>query len=241
MRADRFTLAQIATSSLAAARVLEGHDIDYCSGAHKTLEEACEQLGLNVASVSRELTAAQDESLDDRDWTTEPLGQLVQFLIDEHVAIRSDLAALQARLERLANISGGLGPNLQHLPRVFAALCDDLRVHMGHEEVDVFPAIRRYLEAADKGLPLKGSPLSAFGGPLRMMETEHETNGTALRLMREFAHDYSVPSDACPAYEMLIRGMAALEDRLLRHVYLENNVLFPRAAALKSSRASTPA
>jgi regulator of cell morphogenesis and NO signaling len=160
----------------------------------------------------------------------------MHFLEQEHVSIRAELRELQARLTATAEVHAGEHPGLQHLPEVFARLGDELQVHMEHEEAEVFRAIDKYLEAVDLGMPLKGSPLSAFGGPLRMMELEHESSGATLRLLREFAHDYNIPDGACPRYQMLVRGMAALEDRLLRHMYLENNVLFARAAKLKPAR-----
>lgn len=241
MTADRLTLSQIATSSLAAARVLEGYGIDYCTGAGRSLAEVCAERGLEVASIADDLAIAHDEPPDEQDWTTQPLPDLMAFLAADHRTIRSELATLRTRLERLAPVHTDLYPGLEHLPKVFADLCDELDVHMAHEEHDVFPAIQRHVEAGEKGAPLKGSPLSAFGGPLRMMEIEHESYAGALRLMREFAQNYAIPQHACPAYEMLVRGMAALEVRLSRHVYLENNVLFPRAVALKPARTETPA
>jgi regulator of cell morphogenesis and NO signaling len=240
MTVERLGIAQIATSSLAAARVLELHGIDYCTDADRSLSEVCAARGLDTAAVQEELADAYDEPPDDRDWTTRPLIELMTFLLQEHVWFRSELTILHGRLSRTAAKHSDVYPGLQHLPAVFARLSDDLIVHMEHEESQVFPAVQRYLEAIDKSLPLPGSPLSAFGGPLRMMETEHESSGATLRLFREFAQNYALPKRVCPQYRMLVRGMLALEDRLLRHIYLENNVLFARAAKLKPGGVSVP-
>lgn len=238
MLADRLTLAQIATSSLAAAGVLERHGIDYYNGPERHLGEVCSEQGLDFGTVADELSSAVDEPVDDRDWTTEPLPQLIRFLLEEHATIRVELKVVQTRLHRLAGMPNGLYTGTERLPHVFDGLVEDIHVHMSHEEADVFPAISRWVEAAEKGTPEKGSPLSSFGGPIRLVEAEHESNGAALRLMREFARNYEVPPDANSAYHVLVKSMIALEDRLLRHVYLENTVLFPRAAALKPRRQS---
>ena len=237
MTVERLTLAQIATSSLAAARVLERHGIDYCRRAANSLRDVCVAGRLDRRIIEQELTEARDDVPDERDWTGGPLRELMVFLRNEHAHFRTEIEALQVRMAGTAQDQPGVRARLQHLGAVFVRLCDELNMHMEHEEGQVFPAVERYLAAIDQGIRFRGSPLSAFGGPLRMMETEHEITGAALRLLREFAQNYEIPEDVCPRYEMLVRGMLALEDRLLRHMYLENNILFPRAAKLKLSEA----
>jgi regulator of cell morphogenesis and NO signaling len=111
MTADRLTLAQIATSSLAAARTLERYDLDYCTGADRSLAEACQEKGIDGEAVAGELSIAADPPVDDRDWTTEPLPELLSFLVAEHAAIREDLSVLQNRLERVAASSTGIRPS----------------------------------------------------------------------------------------------------------------------------------
>ncbi len=150
------------------------------------------------------------------------------------------MRATEAKLHDLVQQHGAEFPALTHLPHVFSQLCRDLETHMYHEEAELFPAISRYVAAMNAGTPMKGSPLSAFGGPLRVMEHEHESTGAALRLLREFGLNYAIPENCCAEYQELMEALAALEDRLLHHIYLENNVLYPRAAALKAMRASNP-
>jgi regulator of cell morphogenesis and NO signaling len=122
------------------------------------------------------------------------------------------------------------------MPAVFHNLMSELEAHMQGEERELFPAIERYLSAMENGEPLKGSPLAAFGGPLHLMEQEHESTASALRLLNEFCRDYDVPRQMCLRYRALVDGIAELEDRLARHMYLEDTILYPRASALKPSR-----
>ena len=237
MTIARLTSAEIAQSSLAAVRVLERHGIDYCADGSRTLQEVCIASNLSLEAILKELSNADECDVQDRDWTTEPLEEVIRFLVvTDHAHIRSELNVLGLRLDALVQEHGSEHPVLSHLPKIFSGLREDLEVHMMYEEREVFPAIARYLEAIETGEVLKGSPLAAFGGPLRVMENEHETAGAALRLMRDFAHDYKVPVDSSLRFRALVLGLQALEDRLLRHIYLENNVLYPRAAALKPQR-----
>lgn len=242
MTLQRLTVADVASGSLAAVRVLERHGIDYCADSSKSLPEVCAEQNISLSVVLDELSNETEGEPDDRDWTTAPLLEVIDFLVvTDHSHLRSELEVLRRRLDALVAEQGKRNPALAHLPRVFRSLQDDLETHMMYEERDVFPAIRRYVLAMESGEALKGSPLAAFGGPLRVMENEHETAGAALRLMRDFAQDYKVPDDSSLRYRALVLGLQELEDRLLRHMYIENNVLFPRAAALKPARRSNPA
>jgi regulator of cell morphogenesis and NO signaling len=47
-------------------------------------------------------------------------------------------------------------------------------------------------------------------------------------------HHFTPPPGACPSFRALYSGLEGLERELHRHVHLENNVLFPRAAALET-------
>jgi regulator of cell morphogenesis and NO signaling len=67
------------------------------------------------------------------------------------------------------------------------------------------------------------------GGPIAVMEAEHEAAGAALRRIRELTGDYTLPPGACTTWNALWHGLEALEVSLHEHIHLENNVLFPRA------------
>jgi regulator of cell morphogenesis and NO signaling len=53
--------------------------------------------------------------------------------------------------------------------------------------------------------------------------------------IQEASHDFTVPADVCGSYAALHAALAELRFDLLKHVSLENNVLFPRAIALEDA------
>jgi regulator of cell morphogenesis and NO signaling len=91
-----------------------------------------------------------------------------------------------------------------------------LEAHLMKEEMVLFPMIR--------------SRSSSIAGPVRVMEREHDSAGTALQRMRAITSDYTLPADACNTYRVLFDGLKELETDLHQHIHLENNILFPRAA-----------
>ena len=45
---------------------------------------------------------------------------------------------------------------------------------------------------------------------------------------------FAVPEDGCTTYRALYEGLARFERELYEHVYLENNLLFPRVVSLQA-------
>ena len=53
--------------------------------------------------------------------------------------------------------------------------------------------------------------------------------------MRARASGYELPDDACPTFSGLYEDLQALEADLHEHIFLENNILFPRAEEAENS------
>ena len=103
----------------------------------------------------------------------------------------------------------GLGA---HLEVVHAAVLD----HLAKEERVLFPMI------------LEGYG-SRTGGPVRVMELEHDEHGRNLARIRELTHNLTPPPEACATWRDLYLRLGQLESELVDHIQLENTVLFPRA------------
>jgi regulator of cell morphogenesis and NO signaling len=61
---------------------------------------------------------------------------------------------------------------------------------------------------------------------------EHAEFGQTLLALRRITGHYNLPTDACATVRGLYQGLEELDKLMQLHIHLENNVLFPRAAAL---------
>jgi regulator of cell morphogenesis and NO signaling len=93
-----------------------------------------------------------------------------------------------------------------------------MQSHMQKEETALFPMIRR------------GGRGQAVYMPVRMMQQEHDQHGQSLARLRELTGNFEIPVEACGTWTALYQGLARLEQELMQHIHLENNVLFLRAA-----------
>jgi regulator of cell morphogenesis and NO signaling len=112
-------------------------------------------------------------------------------------------------------------------------LRNELEAHLMKEERVLFPLIRR-LAQATTAFPVR---CGTVDNPVRVMMHEHEVAGSALERLRVLTGGYRPPADGCASLEALYEGLARLEADLHRHIRKENNILFPKAAALEAALA----
>jgi hemerythrin-like domain-containing protein len=105
---------------------------------------------------------------------------------------------------------------------------DELLDHMAKEEQILFPMLRA-----------GGSPMVRH--PIMAMRREHTSHGEQLERLMALSHDATPPAGACNTWRALYSGIAQLQNDLISHIHLENNLLFPRfepgasAAALNAA------
>jgi regulator of cell morphogenesis and NO signaling len=99
------------------------------------------------------------------------------------------------------------------------------------EERVLFPFIRGL--AAPEGPP--SAPFGSVRNPVHMMMREHDRAAELLAEITTATSDLSPPADACNSFRALYAGLAELRLDLMKHVSLENNVLFPKAIALEQA------
>ncbi len=229
-------LAELAASSTAAVRILEHHGLDYCCGGARPLEDAARDKGLDPAAVLAEIESALAAATPERDWRTAPLDELIGHILStHHEYLKLNLPALSARLARVREVHGAKAPELlAEMTSVYSALRAELEDHMHKEEVILFPFIERYQQAASQGYPIPPAPFGTIANPIRVMEREHESAGSALARLRGMTDGYRLPDWACDTVRALWRGLEELEQDLHVHIHLENNILFPRAIALEA-------
>lgn len=230
------TVAEIAANSLAAVRVFEKYGIDYCCGGKRPLAEVCQEKGLAVAAVQEELdSAGGGAETGEPDWQTAPVAELVQHILSaHHEYLRRELPAIQVRLDKVYRVyNQRYGTTLPGLPEVFGSLRAELEMHLRKEEMILFPAILANDAAVREGRPLPPLPFRTVANPIRMMGSEHDDAGEALERIREITAGFTSPAYACVTYRALMAGLSELDSDLRRHIYLENEVLFPRARRME--------
>lgn len=152
------------------------------------------------------------------EWKKQSLHDLIEHILASyHEPLEGDVDRVTALVERCLGDAGSRD-RVAPVARVFADLVAELRAHFSKEEQVLFPWIR------------SGNGASAHG-PVRVMHMEHDSASSALDRLRELTEGYA-PGDESPGAEReLLAALAEFDATLVRHMYLENEILFPRALA----------
>lgn len=226
--ASRYTIdraasvGQIARSVPRSVDVFESMDIDYACRGGRALAEAAETAGFEVAVVIDALQRVADEG------PAEPepgVRELVhRLLLVDHAGERERLASIGQELNT-ARDAGPEVPRIRHIMEKLGALILD---HMKREERELFPRLELLEEALDGGpMPV---PNGSLGRRLFVELVEHDVIHERLMKLRDLRLRLTIRNTA-PA--RLLDLLAELERATLRHMHLENNVLFPRALEIE--------
>lgn len=211
------SLAELAVVHAGASRVFHRHGLDFCCHGGVTLADACARKGLDPATLVAELARETDAPAPAERWDTQPIPVLIDYILDRfHAGHRAELARLREMAERVEKVHAEKASRPRGLADHLAHVTLELESHMQKEENVLFPLI----------VSGRGAMAAA---PIRVMEQEHQDHGRNLARLRELAHDFVPPMDACGTWRALYLGLAELEREVMEHIHLENHVLFPRA------------
>jgi regulator of cell morphogenesis and NO signaling len=229
------TVGEIAVELPQSTRIFERMKTDYCCGGGIALGDACAAAGVNLDTLVQMLEASTtqktNESLDLQQAT---LTELIAYILDKHhVYTKEEMARLEPLAAKVVSAHGANHSELLAVRDLMQQLFAELKPHMFKEEQILFPYVLELETAQTQKRPVPFAPFGTVNNPIRMMMMEHDTAGDLLRELRKVSADYRVPADACISYKTFYEALEAFEQDLHQHIHLENNLLFPKAAALE--------
>ena len=229
------TVGEIAARDLRKAEVFKKYGIDFCCGGKKSLRQACEEKGIDVALITAEWektpAAAVQGGNDYHRWEADFLADYIYN--QHHQYYYNEVPVIKELFSKVIQHHGDSHPELKSLYSLFIQLHLELDTHFAQEEKVVFPFIKALVLAKRTGNfeALNGqAPLTE---PIRIMEVDHEAAGDILAEMRKISGQYTPPAEACNSYQFLYARLKELDEDLHQHIHLENNILFPRALKLE--------
>lgn len=209
-------LGELALTLPRASALFRKLDLDFCCGGKQTLLRAATRKELNLEDIEAQLAALAEEPAE-KDWRAAPLAEIIDHIIvrfhDRHREQLPELILQATKVERVhadkPNVPKGLAKYLTMLHQ-------ELSSHMMKEEQILFPMIKQGMGAQ-------------AGGPINVMESEHDDAGELLEVIKHTTNNVTPPPEACTTWKAMYNGINELIEDLMNHISLENNVLFPRA------------
>lgn len=226
------TVAQIVRENYRTASVFRTAGINYCCGGAVSLEEACSVKGLAIEDIIAELekavqTVSLPSGLQYNQWK---LDFLIDYIVNVHHAyLKEVLPKLEMALIGFVNSHKKKLPYLEDILVHFGQLAQMLQQQMEQEEETFFPYIKQ-LEVAYRRKETYGTLfVKTLRKPLRELEAGQGVVANRLAVLRSITNDYAFPDDACTNHRVIFQQLQELDNDLVQHKHLENNILFPRA------------
>lgn len=110
----------------------------------------------------------------------------------------------------------------------------DLDMHCLKEENVLYPYITELYNAAQTGQPIAPFHCGSIQSPINMMMMEHDDEMARHERIAALTHDYTAPEGVDDDYRQVLMELRRFRDYMLEHIWMENEVLFPRALALEA-------
>lgn len=208
-------LSELAIAIPMITEVFRKNRLDFCCGGKQTLKDACEKRQLDLATIINQIEKLQRKT--ENSLQEKPLSELTFFIVERyHSDLRvrlPELIALAQKVERVHHDHSDCPHGLYDLLR---SLNQEMLTHMMKEENVLFPLIN-----TGRG--------SLAMMPVKVMMMEHDSHGKELDRIHLLTSDFTPPEGSCTTWRALYKGLEKLEEELMEHIHLENNVLFPRA------------
>lgn len=227
------TVGEMVAKDIRKAEVFKKLGIDFCCGGNKTLKEASEAAGVPEADIQKALERVDEiVSHPAQDMSKWSPNLMADYIVETHHRfVKEQSPILLSLAEKVAAHHENQHPELKRLVQGVRHFLEELQLHLLKEEEILFPAIKE-LNLLNEEVHTSPEDAHAIQKVINLMVREHEVAGEDLVYFRKLTNDYTLPPDACNSYAYLFDKMAAFENDLHMHIHLENNILFPKVAAL---------
>lgn len=228
------TVGEIVAGDFRTAKVFEKYGIDFCCGGKFPLSAICKEKGIDLATIMLEIEAAKNEPHErSQNYAAWEPSFLADYIVNTHHGyLNENTGQIAVYAHKIAEVHGAHHPEVIEIAGIFDKIASDMAAHLREEEEVLFPAIKRIDAARKAGTAPEERDVEALKACLGKLNQEHDEIGDAVHTIRHLAKEYAIPGDVCNTFVVTYQKLKEFEDDLHKHVHLENNILFPKAAKL---------
>jgi regulator of cell morphogenesis and NO signaling len=230
-------VSDIVSNDYRTADVFRKYGIDFCCGGKWSLKMVCETRNLDITIIKKELEEAVrtihlSNKLKFDEWDIDFLTDYITNV--HHQYLRKALPEAKDYLIRFMEGHQKKFPYLPDLLNVFLDLSNGMFPHLQEEEAIIFPYIRQISHAYNSKESYAALLVRTLRKPVEnVMHHDHESVNQSLRQMRQLTDYYTLPEGACVSHKVTFLKLLEIDNDLVQHIHLENNILFPRAIEME--------
>lgn len=232
---EQITIGEYVTKDFRTAALFSKYGIDFCCNGNRSIEEACQKKAVSpdvlLQEIEAVLSSKSDSGIDYNAWPIDLLADYIEKTHHRYVSEKTPI--LLQFLDKLSRVHGANHPELLEINELFKGCAGELAQHMKKEELILFPFIKKMVHATISDILIEQPYFGTVENPIAVMMKEHDNEGVRFRKIAELTSNYTPPSDACNTYKVTFAMLEEFEQDLHKHIHLENNILFPKAAKLE--------
>lgn len=232
------SLTQVAIKIPAAIDLFEKYGFDYYQNGATLLVKACEEKGLDVLKIEKELNKFKNSHTHPLYFEKHTIKDLLHVLTYEYYAKEKGIYhVLTDKIQNLLRIEAypeHIRESLSSLERQFGRLTEHLLGHLAEEE----KALSSYIEQLNQLQNERASSQEAMDtimaqSPIPHLKSDQEDLVALLLKLKENQHGYETSPRFPSLYNSLLEELRDFEVELHLHLHLENNLLFPKCLVLE--------
>lgn len=233
----RSCASEIVHQDYRTADVFRKYGIEYCCGGRWPLDTVCMAKDIALPALIGDLVKATRtlQLSSDLPFETWSIDFLTDYITNvHHRYLFATIPALGESLQYFAKEHAGKYPQYAIICRHVANLEKEIIPHLKHEEEVIFPYLRQVAHAYHAKDSFAGLLVKTLRKPIaKIMNSEHEILASTLYTFRELTASYTPPQSACTSHRVILSKLRELDHDLVQHIYLENEVLFPRIISME--------
>lgn len=228
------TIGEFVAEDYRTAVVFKKYGIDFCCGGQVSLMATCQENGLEPDALLAEIEDVKSEPIErGQNYAAWDLAFLIDYIVNTHHAyLHENTKTIEGYAKKIATVHGEHHPEVVEIAAIFEKVAADLTLHLREEEEILFPAIKRIVTAKKESTEANPEDVAVLNTSLETLHQEHEEVGAATHKIRRLSMNYEIPANVCNTFVVTYRLLREFEEDLHKHVHLENNLLFPKAAQL---------
>ena len=229
---------EIVSKDYRTADIFRKYGIEFCCGGKLALKIACDNRGVDTDMVIKDLHMVTRDlrissaNLDFNEWD---IDFITEYIVNiHHQYTRKAIPLLKIQLDQFAEGHKKKFEYLEELVRSVNQFGKTVLVHMEHEEEIIFPYIKQIGHAYHSRASYASLLVRTLRKPVDdIMQHEHDVTARMLKRWRELTNNYTPPPHACVSHQVVLKKLRELDNDIVQHLYLENDILFPKAISME--------
>ncbi|MEM7548870.1 MAG: hemerythrin domain-containing protein [Bacteroidota bacterium] len=220
--------------------ILNSFGIRFYEFFEKTLDEVCDQKGLNPSFVIKELERrSYGQPILQDQISTFSTELIISYLKSAHFEfIKHKLPYIAEIIKDAETVSSISGTLLADLKILFPLFAEDFIHHIYEEEDTLFCYVKKLGDFLDGKLVAGKIFYEMDKYSMKEFASEHEDHDDEMEGIRALTNGYKVNSDTDLVTKVLFFELQGFEKELITHASVENKILFPKACRLEEKALS---